>query len=114
MTGQTIPQISVEELAQRLSAGDSSIQLVDVREPVTQENAHMAKLTDDPKVQEFVAKEIAKAVKAETRRATTAAKEVLDASTAALKAAGDKAAAKAAAELAKTVLVAIKANEAAA
>ncbi|MDZ8051913.1 MAG: rhodanese-like domain-containing protein [Aulosira sp. ZfuVER01] len=33
MTGNSIPQISVEELAQRLSAQDSSIQLVDVREP---------------------------------------------------------------------------------
>ncbi|MBW4565543.1 MAG: rhodanese-related sulfurtransferase [Mojavia pulchra JT2-VF2] len=37
MTGksfsQPIAQISVEELAQRLSAEDSSIQLVDVREP---------------------------------------------------------------------------------
>ncbi len=33
MTGNAISQISVEELAQRLSAQDSSIQLVDVREP---------------------------------------------------------------------------------
>ncbi|OUL20713.1 rhodanese-like domain-containing protein [Nostoc sp. 106C] len=33
MTGTSISQISVEELAQRLSAQDSSIQLVDVREP---------------------------------------------------------------------------------
>jgi rhodanese-related sulfurtransferase len=33
MTGTAISQISVEELAQRLSAQDSSIQLVDVREP---------------------------------------------------------------------------------
>ncbi|WP_017653069.1 rhodanese-like domain-containing protein [Fortiea contorta] len=32
-SGQTISQISVEELAQRLSTKDSSIQLVDVREP---------------------------------------------------------------------------------
>ena len=30
---QPITQISVQELAQRLSAGDASIQLVDVREP---------------------------------------------------------------------------------
>lgn len=32
-SGQLITQISVEELAQRLSAGDASIQLIDVREP---------------------------------------------------------------------------------
>jgi rhodanese-related sulfurtransferase len=32
-SGQIITQISVEELAQRLSFGDASIQLVDVREP---------------------------------------------------------------------------------
>ncbi|MFQ4146117.1 rhodanese-like domain-containing protein [Chlorogloeopsis sp. ULAP02] len=31
--GQFITQISVEELAQRLSAGEPSLQLVDVREP---------------------------------------------------------------------------------
>jgi rhodanese-related sulfurtransferase len=31
--GQDITQISVEELAKRLSSGDTSIQLVDVREP---------------------------------------------------------------------------------
>ncbi|MEA5618672.1 rhodanese-like domain-containing protein [Cronbergia sp. UHCC 0137] len=30
---QTMPQISVEELAQRLSSGDTQLQLVDVREP---------------------------------------------------------------------------------
>ncbi|MBR8837537.1 MAG: rhodanese-related sulfurtransferase [Stigonema ocellatum SAG 48.90 = DSM 106950] len=33
MSGQPITQISVEELAQRLSSHDPSIQLVDVREP---------------------------------------------------------------------------------
>jgi rhodanese-related sulfurtransferase len=33
MTGNAITQITVEELAQRLSAQDSTIQLVDVREP---------------------------------------------------------------------------------
>ena len=33
MTGNAITQITVEELAQRLSTQDSSIQLVDVREP---------------------------------------------------------------------------------
>jgi rhodanese-related sulfurtransferase len=33
MTGKTFDQISVEELAQRLSADESGIQLVDVREP---------------------------------------------------------------------------------
>jgi rhodanese-related sulfurtransferase len=33
MNGQPMNQISVEELAQRLSSGDASIQLVDVREP---------------------------------------------------------------------------------
>ncbi|MBD2567642.1 MULTISPECIES: rhodanese-like domain-containing protein [Anabaena] len=33
MTGQSFIQISVEELAQRLAAGDSGLQLVDVREP---------------------------------------------------------------------------------
>jgi rhodanese-related sulfurtransferase len=31
--GQPMTQISVEELAERLAAGDASIQLVDVREP---------------------------------------------------------------------------------
>ncbi|MBW4614377.1 MAG: rhodanese-related sulfurtransferase [Desmonostoc vinosum HA7617-LM4] len=31
--GQSFTQISVEELAQRLSSGESGIQLVDVREP---------------------------------------------------------------------------------
>ncbi|WGV25405.1 rhodanese-like domain-containing protein [Halotia branconii] len=31
--GQPMIQISVEELAQRLSSGDANIQLVDVREP---------------------------------------------------------------------------------
>jgi rhodanese-related sulfurtransferase len=43
MTGnpieQPIAQISVEELAQRLSASDGSIQLVDVREPQEVETA---------------------------------------------------------------------------
>ncbi|MBW4684884.1 MAG: rhodanese-related sulfurtransferase [Komarekiella atlantica HA4396-MV6] len=33
MTGKTFGQISVEELAQRLSADEPGIQLVDVREP---------------------------------------------------------------------------------
>ncbi|MBD2204179.1 rhodanese-related sulfurtransferase [Calothrix sp. FACHB-1219] len=33
MTGNAITQITVEELAQRLAAGDATIQLVDVREP---------------------------------------------------------------------------------
>ncbi|WP_414528567.1 rhodanese-like domain-containing protein [Nodularia chucula] len=32
-SGQLITQISVEELAQRLSSGDLTIQLIDVREP---------------------------------------------------------------------------------
>ncbi len=32
-SGQLITPISVEELAQRLSSGDPSIQLIDVREP---------------------------------------------------------------------------------
>jgi rhodanese-related sulfurtransferase len=32
-SGQLITQISVEELAQRLAAGDPTIQLIDVREP---------------------------------------------------------------------------------
>ncbi|MBD2438017.1 rhodanese-like domain-containing protein [Nostoc sp. FACHB-110] len=31
--GQAMTQISVEELAERLAAGDANIQLVDVREP---------------------------------------------------------------------------------
>lgn len=31
--GQTFSQISVEELAQRLSSGEQGVQLVDVREP---------------------------------------------------------------------------------
>lgn len=32
--GQSLPEISVEELAQRLSSDDASLQLVDVREPI--------------------------------------------------------------------------------
>lgn len=31
--GQPLPQITVEELAQRLSSDDATVQLVDVREP---------------------------------------------------------------------------------
>ncbi|MGH8002561.1 MAG: rhodanese-like domain-containing protein [Brasilonema sp.] len=38
---QSITQISVEELAQRLSSGDSSLQLVDVREPQEMAIAHI-------------------------------------------------------------------------
>jgi rhodanese-related sulfurtransferase len=38
---QSIIQISVEELAQRLSSGNSSLQLVDVREPQELQTAHI-------------------------------------------------------------------------
>jgi rhodanese-related sulfurtransferase len=39
--GQSIAQISVEELAQRLSSKEPGIQLVDVREPQEVEIAHI-------------------------------------------------------------------------
>jgi rhodanese-related sulfurtransferase len=41
MTGQPITQISVEELAQRLSKGEPNLQLVDVREPQEVAIAHI-------------------------------------------------------------------------
>ncbi|WP_315785029.1 rhodanese-like domain-containing protein [Fischerella sp. JS2] len=41
MKGQAITQISVEELAQRLSKGESNLQLVDVREPQEVAIAHI-------------------------------------------------------------------------
>ena len=73
----------------------------------------MAKLTDDPKVVELVEKETAKAVKAETKRATAAVKGVIDERVASLKEAGDKAGAKALAEVGKAIVVAVKDVEAA-
>ena len=57
MTGksfsQPITQISVEDLAERLSAGDSSIQLVDVREPQELEIASIEGFVNLP-LSEFV------------------------------------------------------------
>ncbi|PLZ34410.1 rhodanese-related sulfurtransferase, partial [Fischerella thermalis WC559] len=41
MTPQAITQISVEELAQRLSKGEPNLQLVDVREPQEVAIAHI-------------------------------------------------------------------------
>lgn len=52
-SGQTITQISVEELAQRLTSNDASIQLVDVREPQELAIAHIEGFVNLP-LSEFV------------------------------------------------------------
>ncbi|TBR62004.1 rhodanese-related sulfurtransferase [Westiellopsis prolifica IICB1] len=48
MTSQPITQISVEELAQHLSKGESNIQLVDVREPQEVAIAHIEGFVNFP------------------------------------------------------------------
>ena len=75
----------------------------------------MAKLQDDPKVQELLnkagekaAKEQDKAVKAETKRNIETIKGIVAAKVNAAKEAGDKAVAKALAELGKELVGAVK------